>query len=538
MTAVIDRFTQIAAVGVVLVFGAVSYARICAYASFAAAVQRRTFRRIVRENAETPLGKVLGLGECRSPDDLAVRKPVSGYEFFRPYVDESLRTGDNLLSAQPIIGFTSTSGTSSEPKRIPISRRQMARERRREVLLALFAVFRQRPSLIYRPVLLMIAGEERQDHGRSTHQAVANTMYRKSFFGRFSAIPASVYEIADNEAKYYYYALLAMAAEARLVITPNPSSIIRMLEVAAKHDAAIGEDLRSGAAADRFGIPPKTLLDINERLAVGRPFTGREQFPGLRAVLCWRSGPSQFFWHRLKAMLPERIEYFDLGYVASDTPLTYRLAAGGRQICAFDDVYFEFLPEDPDEPEPAIAYADMVLGRSYRIVVTNAYGLYRYDIGDIVRATGYFGRAPTIEFVRKVDGFSNMTGEKLSEDQVIDAVQGALDLAGLRCAYFAVAPHFPSSSYRLYLDAGRAESVPADTLAGQVDVALSAANQEYDAKRRSERLGALQVVVVRPGAFDRCKASLVARGRREAQFKLPHLIVDEKLLALVVGEGG
>ena len=90
--------------------------------------------------------------------------------------------------------------------------------------------------------------------------------------------------------------------------------------------------------------------------------------------------------------------------------------------------YFEFIPEDQgDRPEPETrrGSTELIEGRNYFIVLTTAGGLYRYKISDLVRCVGFHGRAPLIEFLNKGAHFSSLTGEKLSEFQVVAAVEEA-----------------------------------------------------------------------------------------------------------------
>jgi hypothetical protein len=53
-----------------------------------------------------------------------------------------------------------------------------------------------------------------------------------------------------------------------------------------------------------------------------------------------------------------------------------------------------------------------------------------------------------------------------------------------------------------------------------LDQKLMAINIEYEAKRRSGRLGPVRFVLLRPGAGESCKQFYLAQGRREQQFKL------------------
>src|SRR5439155_1410029 len=65
--------------------------------------------------------------------------------------------------------------------------------------------------------------------------------------------------------------------------------------------------------------------------------------------------------------------------------------------------YFEFLPEsEAGKPNPITLTAEEVQeGKTYYILPTTSYGLYRYHISDLVRVTGFHNRTPLIEFLSK-----------------------------------------------------------------------------------------------------------------------------------------
>ena len=118
----------------------------------------------------------------------------------------------------------------------------------------------------------------------------------------------------------------------------------------------------------------------------------------------------------------------DVGLIASEGRMTIPIEDGTPAgILDIRHHYFEFIPEDQadrDEPETVEA-ADLIEGRNYFILLTTAGGLYRYKIHDLVRCVGFHGQAPVIEFLNKGAHFSSLTGEKLSEHQVIAAVEAA-----------------------------------------------------------------------------------------------------------------
>ncbi|MGB0414888.1 MAG: GH3 family domain-containing protein [Coraliomargarita sp.] len=52
---------------------------------------------------------------------------------------------------------------------------------------------------------------------------------------------------------------------------------------------------------------------------------------------------------------------------------------------------------------------------TYRPVITNKAGLYRYRLGDIVKVTGYVDQTPSLQWLGRADMVSDLCGEKLSD---------------------------------------------------------------------------------------------------------------------------
>jgi hypothetical protein len=150
--------------------------------------------------------------------------------------------------------------------------------------------------------------------------------------------------------------------------------------------------------------------------------------------------------------------------------------------------------------------------------VTTAAGLYRYFMNDLVEVTGVFENTPLLRFVQKGRGVTSLTGEKLYEAQVIQAVQDIARRHGVAAAFFLLVANEEPSSYTLFLerDAGRAEP---QSFAGHVDTRLGELNLEYHSKRTSGRLGPLTVAWLTGDAAEAYKTACVRAGQREGQFK-------------------
>jgi hypothetical protein len=193
--------------------------------------------------------------------------------------------------------------------------------------------------------------------------------------------------------------------------------------------------------------------------------------------------------------------------------------------------YFEFIPEqEKDSPQPTVLAAHEVReGGTYYIVPTTAFGLYRYDIHDLVRVTGFYNNTPLIEFLSKGAHFANLTGEKLSEYHVTHAMADVLRDRGLTLDTYSLAPCWDDEQpyYGLFLERGGLTDDAARRLAEQLDDRLRRMNIEYDAKRESRRLGSVRVVWLRPDAWHQWDGERLRRnGGTLEQYKHPCLIAD------------
>ena len=166
--------------------------------------------------------------------------------------------------------------------------------------------------------------------------------------------------------------------------------------------------------------------------------------------------------------------------------------------------------------------------------MTTSSGLYRYDICDVVRCTGFVGTTPVLRFLHKGAYISNLTGEKVSESQVVDAVRHALDANRHRVSFFTLTPVWGEPPhYQLLLEAGDVPtSELAERLANTTDSKLQDLNCEYQEKRSTGRLGPLQVTRLQPGTWRRFAEQRQSRlGGSVEQYKHPCLMPDLEAVA-------
>jgi len=492
--------------------------------------QGGALRRILGKNAGSDYGRDRGLRPRMSVDEYRSRVPVGTYESFRPYIESAMKDGRDRLTCQPIRTVTSTSGTTGRPKYILKHPAVFGREYLKATCLMLLTCFLRQPSAFASRVALIVAGPEEGEVGAVHHRAIANQVYQETPVGALLALPPEIFRIQDYAARCYYIALFVLATKARTVITPNAATLIKLAESASRFEAELASELESGRLANRFGIDA-ALFDGLARKFSGERTAGcglglriAERF-GAMSFTTWQAGMNRLFVEELRSGWCRGARFFDLGYFASDSPAMVHIGRAG-QIAALDDVFLEFRDRASSEAR-IVRYHELRMGGQYEMIVTNRYGLYRYDIGDIVQVVGRIGRSPALQFVRKTDGFASMAGEKLSEEQVIAAVTAAAGAAGLAPRFFTCIPVASAHCYRLYLELHGGD-VDALTLSERFDLALCELNIEYRSRRESQRLSPSEARVLGAGALDAFKTAILCHPSREAQFKPRPLYPDDR----------
>jgi hypothetical protein len=249
----------------------------------------------------------------------------------------------------------------------------------------------------------------------------------------------------------------------------------------------------------------------------------------LSVLAVWTGGSVGVYLPRVRELYGD-VAIRDHGLSASEGRITIPLADGSSAgILDYRNHYFEFIPVDQHgTTNPTILEShELVEGCDYYVLLTTSGGLYRYDIQDVVRCVGFEGEAPLIEFLNKGKHFSNITGEKLSEYQVIDAVQRAFTELQLPIATFTLAPSMDQFQHKpryLLLVEAEAHCGQAAELARHVQRNLTTNNLEYGEKSSSGRLLPVAVHDVAPGTWDALRMDRTRDRGNFEEYKHPCLV--------------
>ena len=411
--------------------------------------QQAALRDILARQAGTAFGRKHRFGALRRYEEFASEVPVCTYEDLRPAIEVQEKSREPLLtSVQPIL-FAQTSGTTGVPKNIPILPQTVEAIRRYQGLCA-YAQWQGVPA-IYQGRVLVISGQTIEGHlpDGTPFGSMSGLMFdclpaairRKSLF-RGGESTAS-----DYRQRYLTIAVRALADPSLSVLaTPNPSTILKVLEVIRTEyslllDALSGESRRVGPpSSGKIAVSPVRLSQL-------RAFIGQEEsldyaalWPNLQAVVTWMGGNCAVLISTLRSLLPQQARIIEMGYFSSECLGTVNVdVLNNSCVPTLDENFFEFVEggEDRAGAEPVLLH-QLEAGRKYAVIVTTRNGLYRYAMNDLIEVTGHFNRTPTIRFLQKGKGVTNITGEKLYEHQVSEAVEEVLSARGLSSEFFVM----------------------------------------------------------------------------------------------------
>lgn len=500
-----------------------------------AVVQAAVMQSLLHTNRNTGFGTRHRFSEIRNYAELQQKVPVQHYEMLRPYIEEQRHNGSQALTAESPLFYAQTSGTTGDPKYIPITPTTLKVHRDEQSLFS-YLQYCACPQA-FEGKSLGIMGAAVEGHLNSGHMvgSVSGNLYQslpKMIQSRF-VLPPAVSSIADYELKYLVMLRLALA-EPNITYagSPNPSTFVRLLNVLNDRREELTYSLATGRF-DEMDVLDASLRDhLKRRL---RPDPARAAYisslpeltfanvwPELKLVTTWMGGSCGIALATLREKLPSSTRVMELGYQSTEFRGSIALnTETGAGLPPLHHHFFEFVEQslwDNDNPE-FLTLDQLTQGKVYYVIITTAAGLYRYFMNDLVEVTGYFNATPLLSFVQKGKGVTSLTGEKLYESQVIRAMQEISTQNGLVSSFYILVADEKAMAYSMFWEVDGTAPANAAAIAAMIDARLGELNIEYQAKRESGRLAALNLVWLKRGASEAYKVACMRQGQREGQFK-------------------
>jgi hypothetical protein len=249
-----------------------------------------------------------------------------------------------------------------------------------------------------------------------------------------------------------------------------------------------------------------------------------EQFaPAVRAYICWTGGYVKPFLDRLANQLPPpRYRLIPMYSMSTETVETETIFRTGdvHFLPLARGVVYELIPaESSDDAQNLLSPAQLNPGQTYAMVVSDRYGLRRYQTGDLFECRRLTHALPDLAFLRRRALEYSFIGEKVTADQlneVFDRLRTQHPEI-FADAFLTCLPSLPLKEkphYKFVLIRDSNIHLNTDLLASYCDQLLSQLNCEYKNKRVIGSLAPARLVQTKPAVFaERFAASW------ETQFK-------------------
>lgn len=521
-------------------------------ASYAAA-STRTLDRILALNGSTEYGRRRGL-DGPNPRQVFDRLPVTTYADYSAYIEGTAAGEQNLLSGEPVIYFSTTSGTTGPPKMIPVTQRQMRMAvgtRMTSMGLALRAgVLKPMRGRFMTMITEHVSG---QTPGGMPMGAATTGGFRQlgNFADKILTSPPDVMRVHDQATSRYLHLLFGLGDE-RLwtMIAFFPATILFALRTLEAQKVNLVRDLADGTLNPELELPEAARARL---LSLRRPdpararaltalldsgqFTPAKIWPDLGAILTATGGAFGFYIDQLRPLL-DGVEVFSPVYSASEGTIGYGFSADQPFYLMVSSLaYVELLPVDQmnDPKARPIPAWQAKPGTEYEVVITTLAGFTRFRLHDIVRVIELYGQTPVFEFVERSGQVLDIAGEKTAEHHVVEAMELAGRDVNLPLVDYFVTLDTETAPGRYLLVIESTHTGPglaelAREFLQAAEAALHKVAFYYDEDRGLGILASMAMVVLKPGAFERYRDRRVAAGASASQVKTPHVVLDPEFL--------
>lgn len=483
------------------------------------ATQALVLKDILKITGNTQFSSDHGLNKVHDLQALQTHVPIRSYDQFLPWINAEVNARGGVLSNSPLVRWLKTSGSTGQSKRIPYTEHWMAKYRT-PALGVLWAYYLAAEStLLSHPFSTLdtqTIREPVQDFLNGLpYQSITNRdplidendwlppWYHSPWFS--PTIPEGYQQRMYCRLRYF------IGKDLNVITAINPSTLIAIRYHLLKNLSKLVTDIADGTLFGQklFEPMPKLAAKLSQ-------FTTNSSlktiWPNLMLISCWTAASAELYHQQLNAIFPSvKI----LPFMTCGTEGVVTLPTNTENIpgtLAITQGVYEFLPAtvklatvlEQSTPIKTLSFYELEVGKEYHVIMTQANGLYRLAVGDIYQVVDYEGLVPRLVFRRRDGVYFSFTGEKITETQMLAAVQAAMKDCHHKLGLFMCFPIWADIPYYAILLEQQNEMPVGltDYYAEIIDRHLAEVNEEYAAKRKSHRLDNIKVSFIKAGTID------------------------------------
>ena len=529
-----------------VMLGKIVLAGVNRFTSIPFETQEKILLQIMDENKDTEYGKKIGFKDVHSIEDFQRIVPLSTYDTYDNYVERMLDGEENLMMARKCKRYCSSSGSVGKPKVLPKSGKDLW-----NMQCMGFAAtpacaerwFKEKgrkfPKQIG-PVALLLTGHPMRDGKMCNGAGQVPFTYLKPISKFFMTTPNDFMYPENEEAVDSTYFHLRFALQRRDV-TFLGSMVVTLLttmfDYFENNWELVCNDIEKGTIDPSIKCPPelrakweKKFKPMPKRAAEIR----RECEKGFDDPIAKRIWPDfvcsygmvgstlAFYVDKLRRYIGEA-PIHNMGQAAAEGYMAMPVELDVNDYVLLPrSIFFEFIPIDDPECKRPLTMQEIEVGKEYELVVTNFSGLYRYQIEDVVRVTGYYNKTPKVEFLYRNNLAMNIANEKTTTQMVDWAAAETQKKAGISFKGYSFYADTSVDPVRYMLLAEPEEDIPDERIPeieAILDEYLSESNEKYFKYRRWGMLAAPKFNVLKKDTYADYREHLKKQGKILNQVK-------------------
>lgn len=484
--------------------------------------QERVRERVTAALIGTEYGRRCGITGREDYRSFAARVPIVEYEDLEPWIARQMATGGNVLTAEPVVAYEETSGSSGRRKCIPYTG-SLLRAFNDAFVTWAADMIEHGPRFATGRMFFSLSPACRMARRTPTGLPIGlqdDTQYltpvvRRLVGRRLVVPPGTALALGPADFRRVLLCRLIAATDLEVLSIWSPTYLLALMDLLEQERETILRALERGGfeAGDRR-VPVPRLP--GERLAgLAAAITDWAAiWPQLKLLSVWTDAGSAPFARQLSLRFPGVLAQ-GKGLLSTEAPVTIPLLGAHAPVPLVDRVFLELERDDGS----IVRLSDLADGEEAAVIVSQTGGLVRYRTHDRVRVEGRHHDTPCLRFVGRDNLINDFVGEKLNARFVEAAIQDVFggDVFGL------VVPAAAARGVPRYLClVERTVAGARDRLEQAFDARLSEA-VHYRQARLHGQLGRVELVVV-PDLRNRYEALMLDRGMRLGEVKYSALL--------------
>ncbi|GIV27547.1 MAG: hypothetical protein KatS3mg027_1361 [Bacteroidia bacterium] len=466
-------------------------------------VQNEWLLELVHLAKNTEFGQKHRFAEIENYSSFKELVPLQDYETLKPYIERTRKGEQNLLWPSEIIWFAKSSGTTDKSKFIPVSEQTL---------------------------------EECHFNGGKDMIAlyINNHENSKLFTGKNLALGGTwkTFE-TDNHLSYYgdVSAIIIQNLPIWAEFFRSPATEIALMDEWEQKLELLAETMKDENVVSLAGVPSWMLVLLKK-------ITEKKQVKYITDI--WPH--LEVYFHGGVSFEPYRKNFLEIfGKRKVNLVQLYNASEGFFAIQDRKDaddmllmldygIYYEFIPDEyfDTDNKKVINLEDVVLHKTYALVISTTSGLWRYQLGDTIQFTSL--NPFRIKIVGRTKHFINVFGEELMIHNTDEAITEACNQTNALIVDYTVAPIFMSEHSGAHQWVIEFEKQPDDIhyFTYILDNTLKEKNSDYEAKRYNNYvIGLPQIVIAPQNTFYEW---LKRNNKLGGQHKVPRLSNNRKFI--------